>query len=551
MRQGLLALAALIAVLAPSAAQAGTINVPGEPPNASCYETNCGTYSLGAQAPPGAIHIDPKEGNDRKKFEAAYYDFAPPGWPHQNVQGWQLQIDAAGSATGQNWRIIMCIPGTGSQGLCNSGIVQWRGEPTTVFGLADPTQSVRVALQYIGETASNPATSLIHFDAQVRWVEIDTQQPGIGATLAGRPLAEGMLVGGPDADLVMQATDNTEVGGGAVVLDGRETAFGADGPQDVRVPDGRHRIDLRACDIAAPANCAATGANVAVDTTPPRVAMTSPLVFGQPSPRLEVQAQDPEVNGFRSGVASAQLRLRDANVGAKTEPSGDRIALTPNDPLPEGRYDLDVRVADRAGNAGALAEQTPNPGAEPPQLVIDLNNPFAAPVAPVPNTIVKREPLTISAKLTDSVGVTSARMLVDGEQVQAEFAEPDVTWFWEDPCPGQHTVEAIGADAIGREARSAWTFTVRGTLRGECARRACATSTRVWKRALREARFDLKAQRRNARLARRARTRADRTRYRAAAQRWSRERRTDLRRYRDARHRAKRACRLARRTDEQ
>ena len=550
MRQGLLALAALVAaLLAAPTAQAGTINVPGDPPNAGCRQTNCGTYNLGAQAPPGALHIDPKESNQREKFEAAYYDFAPPGWPHANVQGWQLQIDAAGSATGQNWRILMCVPGSGAQGLCNSGIVVWQGEPTTAFGLADAAQPVRVALQYIGENGQ-PPSSLIHLDAQVRWVEIDTQLPAVGATLAGRPLAEGMLVGGPDPDLVLNATDNTEVAGGAIAVDGRETTFGADGPPDVRVPDGRHRVDVRACDIAGPANCAGTGASVLVDTAAPRVALTSPLVFSQPSPRLEVQAQDPEVNGFRSGVASAQLRLRDAPVGAKSEPNGDRIALTPNDPLPEGRYDLDVRVTDRAGNAGALTEQTPNPGAEPPQLVIDLNQPFAAPVAPAPSARVKREPLMLAARLTDSVGITAARLLVDGEQVQAEFAEPDLTWFWEDPCPGRHTVEAVGADAAGREARTSWAFTVRGTLRGECARRVCATSTRVWKRALREARFDLEAQRRNARLARRARTRADRTRYRAAARRWSRERRLDLRRYSDARHQAKRACRLVRRTEQ-
>lgn len=544
---GLVAAACAVAI-GPATARAGIVPVDGGGPNAQCTHGNCGTYSQSAGAPAasgGALHINPHSGQARTNGEAAYFTYGPPAWAHENVQGWQLRLDGISAAMGSNWRVVMCVPADSTSVCGGNPAVIWDGGPSMAYAVRDKAQAVRVALQYVGQTSGSVASSLIHLDATVRWVEVDNVPPAIDARLGDQPLTNGMLAGA-DATVELSASDNTEVAGGSITVNGATTpAPGGSG--SVALRDGTHRVAVGACDIAQPANCAGGEATVNVDGTAPRVELLSPLAVDTLKPTVEVRATDPTVNGFRSGVTGARLQLGEKAVPAAVKPVEDRIQLTPADPLAEGRYPLDVLVGDRAGNSASLADLAQASGATPPELVVDTTPPQAAPVTPTPGAKVQREPLAITARLTDTVGITASTMLLDGREVQAALADSDLTWFYEEPCPGRHEVEATGRDAIGRAATARWTFTVQGALAGECARRVCAESKLVMSRALREARFDLKARRTALRKMRRAKTRADRVRYRASVRRWTKERRTDLRRYTTAKRRAKNACRIARR----
>ncbi|MBJ7519714.1 MAG: hypothetical protein JHC84_08465 [Solirubrobacteraceae bacterium] len=499
----LLTLVSAGALLAPAAAQAGTVGVPAssETPSRNCSSPCTGRYTITAPSAGAEFTVDPVSGRQFSNGEAGWVDL-PSGfdeWEYTGrAQGHRVILDFPGSNTRQEWGIVVCRPAAPSENrVCagNAPIVPWMGSPVA-YDLPTPGMRVRAVLRY-GGSSGNAAVAGIILRGRAAWVAVDNEPPALTALLAGRPLGDGMVIGGGDeatgrgAELTVEATDNIGEPGFDARIDSSPLTL-ADGLG--RVPDGRRTVTARACDVSSPANCTERSAKVTIDTARPIVSLPPLTASREERPEITVEARDPETSGFASGITSFALQIGEQKLDADVERDKAVARLRPREPLPEGRYPLAVLATDGAGN-------TNDPG-DGRELVVDRTPPSVAPALPIPKTTVRDRPESVVATATDNIGFASATLLVDGGAVPAEYDDlaGRLAWYPEGGlCPGRHTVEAIGTDLAGQTDRTRWSFRVRGEQTAACRRQSCLLRRSATKRAARavvRARKSLRAARR-------------------------------------------------------
>lgn len=557
---GLVALVSA-ALLTPAAAQAGT--VPGgfssEAPTTGCFNTasGCGNYAFAPGGTSGTSRISLPNVTPRRSGEAGYIDLAAPEWPHSRLQGYQARVDFTGSALNTGWEAGTCTAAqTVAAGLCQSPYSKWggAGSPAITVTLAEPTDTIRVALRYSGADGTPPQIQT-QFRATVRWFEVDTEAPKAtltasdGQAIGAREIRLNADAGEPNAVRFDAAgEDNTEIGSTQVSVDGGAATDLPAAGGSFPVPDGAHALAARVCDVAVPANCGALTGKVTIDSGRPQVTLDPLTATANPQPAIAATVTDPTVNGFASGLQSLRLSLNDGPVDFTQTVDGSKYTLTPKAPLPDGRYQLQVIGRDLFGNEGTPSLAS---GASP-ELVIDNAAPTAEAVSPPPGAKLRTSPTQISARLKDNVGIFSSKMLLDGAQVNADFSEPDLTYLPETKlCPGPHVVQVSGSDAVGRTAEALWTFSIRGALRGSCARIACSRNKLQAKRFRRTGSFALKSERKNRRLLKRARTKEKRAFYKANVTRWRESRIISRKALKVVSKNARVACKAAQRTTKQ
>ena len=126
---------------------------------------------------------------------------------------------------------------------------------------------------------------------------------------------------------------------------------------------------------------------MAIDSQPPQVTLRT-VAGDTQTPEVPVPALDPPVNGYRSGLAGARLRVGNAIVDADRRATDGGFVLVPKAPLAEGIYDLSAIVTDAAGNETDNLED--GGSGDPPKLVVDLAPPHVAPREPVPHRRASR-----------------------------------------------------------------------------------------------------------------------------------------------------------------
>ncbi len=489
LRRTLMTLLTAGVFLVPVPAQAGIVGVPAssEIPSRNCSSPCTGRYTINAPSAGAEFTVDPVSGRQFSHGEAGWVDL-PSGfdeWEYTGrAQGYRVVLDFPGSNTRQEWGIVVCRPAAPSENrVCagNAPIVPWMGSPVA-YDLPTPSMRVRAVLRY-GGSSGNAAVAGVILRGRAAWVAVDNEAPALNALLAGRPLGDGMVIGGGDdatgrgAELTVDATDNIGEPGLGARLDSSPLGL-ADGM--ARVPDGRRTVIAQACDASSPANCTERAARVTIDTARPIVSLPPLTASREERPEVTVEVRDPETSGFASGIARFALQIGEQQVDADVERDKAVARLRPREPLPEGRYPLAVLATDAAGN-------TNDPG-EGRELVADRTPPSVAPALPVPRTTVVDRPEAVVAAATDNMGFASTTLLVDGGVVPAELDDVAgrLAWYPDGGlCPGRHTVEAIGTDLAGHTDRTRWSFRVRGEQTAACRRQACLLRRSATKRAVR------------------------------------------------------------------
>jgi hypothetical protein len=523
---------ALLALAGGSSAYAGTIDggFADGAPSTGCSQS-CSKYAFVAQSHSARLNIQPRSGQTYYNGEAAYADYSAPAWPYDQVQGYQIAIDVVGSNPGQNWQVVVCRPGTGGA-LC--GGAPWniyRGGPTSASAgaMTDPAMPMRVALEYIGTTGA-PAVSTIDADATLSWAEIDNQAPTLTLGSDAGALTNGAVFNAAQSTdhqmtaEVADATDNTAVGSASITVDGVNHTLGVDTLGGVAVSNGRHSVTGQACDIANPPNCNTSSASFTLDSGIPEVKLQPPAVATTPKPQLTLTAKDPLIDGFATGIGRVGVKIGDRPGIVDVRKTADTYQLQLKETLTEGHYPLVAQATDGAGNSGDSGDSQ--------DLIVDLNPPTAAPSQPAPSSKLATSPTLISALVSDSVGVASATLELDGLTVDGALSDTDVSYTPEEAlCPGTHLVRATATDAAGRTAEASWQFGVQGRPDEECRRKACETAKKARLQAHSAVRFDRSRITYSRRKLRHAHGSAHR-RYRALVTRWRKELTRDLKQYR-------------------
>jgi hypothetical protein len=179
------------------------------------------------------------------------------------------------------------------------------------------------------------------------------------------------------------------------------------------------------------------------DTTPPSVAITSPI------PGASVSGTSVTIFATASdniGVIGVQFKLDGANLGA--EKTAAPFSMTWNTTGTSiGSHVLTAVARDAAGNQGATAAvnvTVSNVDTTPPTISIGSIAPVLAGTVNVPATAA------------DNFGVAGVQFKLDGVSLGAEKADPPYFILWNTTgiSDGIHTLTAVARDAAGNQATS-------------------------------------------------------------------------------------------------
>jgi hypothetical protein len=254
------------------------------------------------------------------------------------------------------------------------------------------------------------------------------------------------------------ATDDIAVSGVRFLLDGSIL-----GVEDTAAPyeatwatltaaNGVHTITAVARDGAGRETTASTVVTVANDTTPPAVAITSPVSGGSVTGIVALLA-DVSDDG---SVAGVQFELDGAPLGAEDTVAPYEFLWNTANSV-NGGHTLGAVARDAAGNhaaAGAIAVTVAN----------DLSPPAVALTSPAAGSVSGT--LTIAATATDDVAIVGVQFLVDGVNLGAEdtTAPYEASWATLTVPNGDHTLTAVARDAAGHTAMATSSVSVTNDL---------------------------------------------------------------------------------------
>ena len=195
----------------------------------------------------------------------------------------------------------------------------------------------------------------------------------------------------------------------------------------------------------------ATSAGVKVtvnnsDTTPPTVSITSPANNATVSGVVTVNATASD----NVAVASVQLQVDGANVGAEDTNSPYSFSWSTTS-VSNGSHTLTAVAKDSAGNAATSAGvkvTVSNTNSTPPPTVSITSPSNNATVSGV---------VTVNATASDSAGMASVQLQVDGANVGAADMNSPYSFSWSTTSVsnGSHTLTAVAKDSSGGTTTSA------------------------------------------------------------------------------------------------
>ncbi|WP_261165446.1 Ig-like domain-containing protein [Microbacterium sp. Marseille-Q6965] len=302
--------------------------------------------------------------------------------------------------------------------------------PTGTAPLAEGGPHTATATQTVGGETSAPVTNEFWVDTAAPAVAIDTpdegeltREPAFGGTAEPGSTVT-VVVTGPDGPVPGTATTDPETG---------EWTF----TPDVPLVDGEYSVEVTAQDEAGNTGTAGP-VGFEVDTTAPAVGIDAPTdgdvtrepAFGgtaEPGSTVTVVVTGPD--GPVPGTAT-------------TDPETGEWTFTPDVPLVDGEYSVEVTAQDEAGNTGT---------AGPVGFEVDTTAPAVGIDAPTDGDVT-REPAfggTAEPGSTVTVVVTGPDGLVPGTVT----ADPETgEWVFTPGAPlgeGAYTVEARAEDEVG------------------------------------------------------------------------------------------------------
>ena len=273
----------------------------------------------------------------------------------------------------------------------------------------------------------------------------DTTPPSVALTAP----APGATITGTVA-VSATAADNVGVTGVGFYLDG--VAIGPEvttAPYAITwdttaYPDGPHTISAVARDAAGNATTSAE-VSVAIDHTPPTVAVTAPSANATVGGMADVTADAAD----NVGVAGVQFYLNGSPVGAEDTTTPYSLAWNTTG-VAIGTYQLTARARDTAGNvktSEVVSVTVANTDTTPPTATV---------TGPMAGSTVTGS-VTVTANATDNVGVVGVQFLFDGNPLGAEDTIAPYTALWNSPsvANGSHTLAARARDAAGNITTSA------------------------------------------------------------------------------------------------
>jgi hypothetical protein len=282
-----------------------------------------------------------------------------------------------------------------------------------------------------------PSTPLVDSTAP----SVAISSPTSGATLAGTVTVSANATDDVEVASVQFRLNGSDLGA-PVTVSPYVTTFDAR-----KVANGPHTLTAVATDAAGNR---ATSATVSVtvnnpDTTPPTVAMTSPVGGATLSGTVSVVAS--ATDDVKMG--SVQFRLNGANLGAAVSaaPYGTVFDTTK---VANGTHTLTAVATDAAGNQATSAP-----------VSVTVNNPDKTPPAvaltsPAAGAVISGT-ASLTATATDDTRVASVQFRVNTSNLGAAVTvAPYVTSFsTTSVANGTYTLTAVATDAAGNQATSA------------------------------------------------------------------------------------------------
>jgi hypothetical protein len=124
-------------------------------------------------------------------------------------------------------------------------------------------------------------------------------------------------------------------------------------------------------------------------------------------------------------------------------------------PAPDGTYNVQVQVADKAGNIFAAMQK----------VILDRTGPTIAPALNTPTNGTFYDvgmPITLTWTATDLNGVSSSIASIEGQTISASGGKIDVDVL----TSGSHTVTITATDKAGNVSTKTIAFTIHATPRG-------------------------------------------------------------------------------------
>lgn len=213
------------------------------------------------------------------------------------------------------------------------------------------------------------------------------------------------------------------------------------------VANGSHTIWALARDAAGHETLASLSVTVANDSGPPSVMLTNPV--GAPTVTgtmlLAATASDD------IGVVSVQF-LVDGVLSGLPASNSPYEASWNTAGVSNGLHTVSAVARDAAGHATTAS------------AVVTVANDTAAPTLVLTNPVngsMVSSTVTLSAAVTDDVGVTSVEFLVDGAAASGPITAQPYQWGWATrQLDGVHTITAIARDAAGHETSTSVQVTI-------------------------------------------------------------------------------------------
>ncbi len=247
--------------------------------------------------------------------------------------------------------------------------------------------------------------------------------------VSGTVLIQASITGSQTIDKVTFRVDNTPLGEDTSAP--YEFSWGSSA-----VSDGTHQIVATAIDRSG--NIATDSVTVRVDNDPPSLTFISPQNNALVSGMLRIQ-----VSAVDAGSGVQQVAFYLDGILRETDTSPPYEMMLDTLPLTVGAHTVEARATDQTGKASTrtLTIQVDN---TPPSLNIDSPQAGALLSGVVP----------IQVSATDSIGLNTVEILVDGQVVSAFGGTPPFTYNWDTmPVVGKnHRIGARAVDLAGNVA---------------------------------------------------------------------------------------------------
>ena len=193
------------------------------------------------------------------------------------------------------------------------------------------------------------------------------------------------------------------------------------------------------------------GGRSSPDTTPPTVSLSAPAsgatVSGS-AVTLTASASD------NVAVANVQFKVDGTNTGAAITSSPYTTAWNSTG-VSDGSHTLYAVAKDTSGSYATSSES----------VTVENGTPTISLIAPSSGATVAGSSVTLSASVSDNVGISSVQFQVDGSNLGSAITSAPYTKTWDSTgvSDGSHTIKAIVTNVVGTSASASESVTVENT----------------------------------------------------------------------------------------